>query len=156
MKVYGPYYRKDGRQHVVIVEDSGKKRTVSYPKYLVEQKFGRQLDPMTETIDHIDTDFTNNSIDNLRIIPRSQHASEDAKRRKFPEVKCIWCETIFKLTRNQEQKKKKAGPFCSRHCSGQYGSHLQHGYTNKLETKTLPEKEFYTLKSLDIPKTNVE
>lgn len=29
-KVYGPYLRKDGRKHVIIVYGDGHKRTVSY------------------------------------------------------------------------------------------------------------------------------
>ena len=37
MKIYGPYTRKeDNRQHVIII-DGEKRRTVSYPKFLMEQ-----------------------------------------------------------------------------------------------------------------------
>jgi len=43
MKVYGPYTRKDGRQHVILYEN-GTRKTVSYPKYLLETKLGRPLD----------------------------------------------------------------------------------------------------------------
>jgi hypothetical protein len=37
MKIYGPYTGKDGRQRIVLYEN-GKRTTVSYPKYLLEQK----------------------------------------------------------------------------------------------------------------------
>jgi hypothetical protein len=54
-KVHGPYTRQqDGRQHVVVVFVDLSKKTISYPKYLMEQKLGRELDPDLETIDHID------------------------------------------------------------------------------------------------------
>ena len=33
-KVYGPYKRRDGRQHVILKKDKIK-ITVSYPKYLM-------------------------------------------------------------------------------------------------------------------------
>lgn len=42
-KIYGPYLRKDGRQHLVIVEDN-KKYTISYPKWLMENHLKRKLD----------------------------------------------------------------------------------------------------------------
>ena len=66
MKVYGPYTRKDGRQHVVLYE-SGVPKTVSYPKFLLEQKLGRSLNA-DETCDHIDNDYTNNDVSNLQVL----------------------------------------------------------------------------------------
>ena len=53
MKVYGPYEMKSGRLYVTIRYDDGRQRTVSYPKFLVEQELGRELGP-DETVDHID------------------------------------------------------------------------------------------------------
>jgi hypothetical protein len=48
MKVWGPYKRKDGRQIVIVVERNGKRRTVSYPKWILELQLGRKLDPDLE------------------------------------------------------------------------------------------------------------
>ena len=70
MKIYGPYLRKDGRKHVVIINDDGTSCTRSYPRLLLEQKLGRPLLD-TETVDHIDGDFTNDSFENLRVLSRS-------------------------------------------------------------------------------------
>lgn len=42
MKIYGPYLRKDLRKHIVIVNDDGSKTTKSFPKYLMENKLGRE------------------------------------------------------------------------------------------------------------------
>jgi hypothetical protein len=68
-RVYGPYLRKDGRKHVVIRCPAGQSRTVSYPKWLMEQKLGRELDPDLETVDHVDGNFLNNSTENFQILP---------------------------------------------------------------------------------------
>lgn len=135
MRVYGPYKRKDGRSHVIVYYDdgdhptTGSRRTVSYPKFLVEQHLGRKLDPDAETVDHIDGDFTNNDLSNLRIIPRSQHASEDARRANDVEVVCVWCGKSFVVPgrRVGHRHLKKAGPFCTKSCSGKYGAAIQNG-----------------------------
>lgn len=130
MKVYGPYTRKeDNRKHVIIVFEDGSRRTVSYPKFLMEQHLGRQLDPDLETVDHIDRDVTNDVISNLRVIDRVTHVKEDAKRREEQLEACVWCDNIFALSKNQvnNRAKKLAGPFCSRSCSGKYGADVQNG-----------------------------
>lgn len=78
MKIYGPYTRKDGRQHIVLYDfEKGLRKTMSYPKYLLEQKLGRELLP-NETCDHIDNDFTNNSLDNLQVLTREENARKGA------------------------------------------------------------------------------
>lgn len=126
MRVYGPYLRKDGRQHVIVITGSNR-RTVSYPKFLMEQKLGRQLDPDLETVDHIDGDFTNNNFSNLRIISRSQHTKEDAVRAVSITQACVWCGCTLRRQRrhvNQNATAGKAGPFC-RPCAGKYGTDIQ-------------------------------
>ena len=92
-KVYGPYKRKDGRQHVILKKDKIK-ITVSYPKYLMELHIGRKL-LENETIDHIDRDVNNNNFNNLRIIDKVKHEREDAIRNKDIKVKCSWCGKTF-------------------------------------------------------------
>lgn len=130
MKIYGPYIRKeDGRQHVIIVNDDGSRRTVSYPKYLMEQHLGRELHPDLETIHHKDEDFTNNEFSNLEILTRVEHAKIDALHRDKMLGICVWCNKEFELSKNQinTRAKSKAGPFCSRSCSGKYGADVQKG-----------------------------
>jgi hypothetical protein len=131
---YGPYTRKDGRKHMVLVqhgEGGGitKKITVSYPKYLVETKFNRVLLP-NETVDHIDRDFTNDDFSNLRIIDRSEHVKQDVLKVKVDPIKCFLCETEFTPTVDQMNSRngdEKAGPFCSRSCTGKYGAMVGNG-----------------------------
>ncbi len=76
MKTYGPYVREDGRQIIIV---NGK--TMSYPKYLLEQKIGRPL-TIHETCDHIDGDISNNDPSNLRVLSREQNAELGARFNK--------------------------------------------------------------------------
>lgn len=147
--MYGPYTRPDGRQHMVI-KDQGKKTTVSYPKYLMEQHLGRKLDPDLETVDHIDKDFTNNDLSNLQILSRPKHAELDAKRVKMVEFTCPECGGLgSQRPRNIDHNRRrgKVGPFCSRSCAGSNSQKRQKGLVSVLPWSYVPVKrEYYTNK----------
>ncbi len=70
MRIYGPYKRKDGRKHVVIIYEDGTRQTKSYPRLMMEQHLGRGL-TKEETVDHINNDFTDDRIENLQILSLS-------------------------------------------------------------------------------------
>lgn len=148
-KVHGPYKRKDGRQIVIVVEHNNKRRTVSYPKWLMELQVGRKLDPNMETVDHIDSNFDNNDLDNLRIVPRDQHSADDTRRVKLVKFTCVWCDKEFerspRLIRDKA-KKKKAGPFCSRACAGKYSRMLQMKLIKKMDSQKAVDSEYYKRK----------
>ncbi|UYL04356.1 hypothetical protein EPNKCIFM_00049 [Klebsiella phage KP13-16] len=129
IKVYGPYTRKDKRQVVVITLNDGSKLTKSYPKYLKELELGRELDVNLETIDHVNRDFTDSSEDNIQILSRAENAAKSALRRSDVYDNCVWCGKHFKLSNSQIKNRcrGKAGPFCSRSCSGKYGKEVQRG-----------------------------
>ena len=125
MKVYGPYSdeKNDGRQHVVIINDDDKsRRTVSYPKYLMEQKLGRRLDPDLETVDHKDGNFLNNAFDNLQLLTRVENAVTGKNApAEMLTFNCIGCGV--ETTRRAELVRKnlklgKKGPYCTRECGG--------------------------------------
>lgn len=123
MKIYGPYIRKDQRKHIIIVHDSGKKQTKSYPRYLMEQFLGRELLP-EETVDHINNDKTDDRIENLQILSLADNARKQMALtpRQFYEFVCPNCKKIAKKYYNYvlgNWKKGKSGPFCSRKCGGQ-------------------------------------
>lgn len=147
-KVYGPYKRQDGRQIVIVVDKDGARRTVSYPKWLMEQQLGRKLDP-NETIDHWDSNFDNNDLSNLRVVPRSEHSSNDTRRVKPVKFICGWCNKEFerspRLVRDKARK-NKAGPFCSRACAGKYSRMLQLKLIEKLNPQPMVESEYFKKK----------
>ena len=124
MKIYGPYTRKDGRQHVILYENN-KRKTVSYPKYLLETKLGRSLLPH-ETCDHIDGNPLNNSLDNLQLLSRSDNIRKHAALLPAelctftcPICLCSFTKRMHHIRHNRKQGKR--GPYCSRSCAGKAG-----------------------------------
>jgi hypothetical protein len=143
IKVYGPYTRADGRQHVILY-DGKNRRTMSYPKWLTEQRLGLTL-KKEDTVDHVDRDVRNNRSDNLAVLERSVHASLDVTRVHRVSVKCIWCKQKFEVRPSQANrytKLGKAGPFCSKICSGRYGAYVQQGGERFADRKLLEVKYF--------------
>jgi hypothetical protein len=142
-RIYGPYKRKDGRKHIIAISSCGNRFTVSYPKYLMELHIGRYL-IKGESVDHIDCNFDNNTLSNLRILGLSEHVKLDVLRLKPVTFECPVCKNKFMLHGRQvhdaynNRQKGRTGPFCSKHCAG-LGS-----------PKISPViKDYYTLKSLN-------
>lgn len=150
-KIYGPYLRDDGRMHVVIYNGDKNRKTVSYPKFLIENYLGRFL-LENETVDHIDCNFTNNDLSNLRVIDRNEHIRQDVLRNRDTKLICSYCENEFivkgnKLGQrnNNRTDRRQSGYFCSRKCSGKYGKQVQMNEIKPIVLETIyPEK--YRLK----------
>ncbi len=159
MQIFGPYKRKDGRQIVIVVENDGTRRTVSYPKWIMEQHLGRRLDPNEETVDHIDSNFDNNDLDNLRLMPRKEHSADDTRRVKNLKFNCAWCQTEFerspRLIRDKSNK-GKAGPFCSRSCAGKYSRQLQLKLVEKMVPQPFVESEYFKQKYVEASAQYIE
>lgn len=58
---------KENRKMVCLVNDRKTRKTISYARYIMSVKLGRELSK-EEQVDHIDNDKTNDSIDNLQIL----------------------------------------------------------------------------------------
>lgn len=153
--VYGPYIRTKGTdvgRSIVILYKDKKSKTISYPKWLMEQHLERFLST-DETVDHKDYDVTNNTIENLQILSRAEHARLDVTRNKnnTHRVICCWCKKAFTISRSSllaNKSKNKAGPFCSKHCSGLYGSELRKGQQEKLPSAVIEDNEKIKLKEM--------
>lgn len=146
-KFYGPYLnKKDNRLRCILVNiDTKVKKTISYPKYLMEVYLNRYL-LSDETVDHIDGNPLNNEISNLRIINRKEHCSNDVLRNKDTEVICKMCGKHFiikgsNISSRNRKDKSQSGYFCSKQCSGRYGALIGR---NKLKQskveRIIPEK----------------
>lgn len=120
-KVYGPYLRNDGRKHVIIINtDTGKRRTQSYPRYVMEQHLQRTLLD-TETVDHINGDYTDDSIANLQLLSLADNIRKSSPTKEYLTLICKHCGTQFQRYAPQERRdarEGKDGPFCSRVCVG--------------------------------------
>lgn len=142
-KVYGPYVGQDGRYRVVLKHlDTLKLRCISYPRYLMSLHLNRELLD-TESVDHIDRDIANNSIDNFRLVSQKVNSSQDAKRLLPVLLQCQVCSKEFilegiKLHKAYQNKKRRlsSGPYCSASC-GVKSRWL--GITSNI----LPELQYY-------------
>ena len=126
-KIYGPYTRKDNRKHVILYDRDRNKRTLSWPKALMEVKLGRLL-VGNETVDHDDENKTNDDYDNLKILTRADNARKSIKPAKLYTFICPECgNEATKLLSNVKGNKKKCrdGPFCSRNCAGRFTERKQ-------------------------------
>ena len=143
-RVYGPYLRPDGRKHICIVFLDGSRKTISYPKYLVEVAIGRTLGD-NEIVHHSNHDESDNRLENLTIVDRTTHSKVHARRLIRQDFLCPVCGVEFTLDgpqisnvlTNRLRNKSKSGPYCSKSCAG-IGSSVQ------IEIKA----EYYTLLSL--------
>jgi hypothetical protein len=140
-KIYGPYLnKKDNRLRVVLQHKiTRKKLTISYPKYLMELHLKRYLTE-DETVDHIDGNPLNNSIENLQVLDRKTHCSNDVYRNQDVIVNCAYCGKEFTIkgsTMHQRNRKDlhQSGYFCSRSCSGKYGREIQLGLRDHVKVE---------------------
>lgn len=120
-KIYGPYQRDDLRRHI-IAYDGQTRKTISYPKFIMECKLNRLLENNEEVHHKNEIEF-DDRLDNYEVINgtthRNMHISE-------PEVfLCPVCKVIFSLKgvrlsnykSNKLRKPTMKGPYCSRSCS---------------------------------------
>lgn len=128
VRVYGPYVSivNDGRRHVVLT-GPGVRRTISWPKAMMEVKLDRHLSD-DEFVDHIDDDPTNDSYDNFQILTPSGNAMKSVAargaEREMVDFICEACGGSFskeaRVVRHNQESQGKSGPFCSKSCAGRY------------------------------------
>lgn len=147
-KMYGPYINNKNRKFVILIKSGSNDRvTISYPKLIMECYLGKRLSE-NETVDHIDRNYLNDSISNLQVLTREEHCRIDAKRVVTKDAECLMCGKIFSLSPAQRNKRSssRAGPFCSRQCTGKYGKMVQQTGNTVERNQYLPE--YYKLEKI--------
>lgn len=96
-----------------------------YPlhRVLMENKLGRLL-KRTEDVHHINGDRFDNSVNNLEVLSRSEHAKKHKPIQPSLKITCPTCEKTFKARPSQYRarvKRNKSGKiFCSASCGTIY------------------------------------
>ena len=140
---YNVYQNKDGRYRVY---DKITKKVSSFPRLLYEIITEKQIPPGYD-IHNKDGNFENNLISNLEVIQHKEHCKIHAPPKYYDkEMTCPNCGKTFIWTAEQQRtsaredsrakkkSKNKQGPFCSRHCAGQY-TYVPHNKPNADEKR---------------------
>ena len=75
----------EGRETLTLYNSCNDRSVTQYARYLLAVKLGRFLTE-DETVDHIDGDKTNNSIDNLQVLSMADNIRKSQKK---PEFVCM-------------------------------------------------------------------
>lgn len=105
----------------------------------MEIKLERRIEE-PETVDHINRNTKNDRYDNLQVLDKVEHSRKDSLKLSTVKQQCVWCQTSF-MSKPQPTRPNKAGPFCSKVCSGKYGAAKQNGRTEFL--KKTYKREYY-------------
>ena len=124
VRATGPYTFASGpsagRKYMSVWYPDGSRGTTLYSRYLLEQQFGRRLDPNLETVDHINGDKTDDRIENLQVLSRVAHAAKDHVLSVMGTFQCPICGKMFERSMRRVRDKLqqgKRGPYCSRSCA---------------------------------------
>ena len=119
LKLLGPYLRKDKRKHAILYWSDGRQQTISWPRVLLMQAGYKLTD--ADTVDHIDGDFTNDSLKNLQVLSLAENVRKSIIPGEVMEFTCPWCGKLSSRRANKvrhNRKQAKSGPYCSRSCGG--------------------------------------
>lgn len=133
---YGPYTGLFGRKYVVCRETregkavkSGKSFSMSFARAKVQANLGRIL-TVTEEVDHIDGNCTNDELDNLQVLSTGEHRSKTAQevslkcnKRTTEECPCCSKNFVCGPFRKRIAEEKGRHPCCSRKCSSTMYAH---------------------------------
>lgn len=113
---------KDGRKRVALIGENGKSRWVTNARYVWEKTFGKVPDGLE--VDHIDDDKTNDTLENLQLLSRTDNIKKESYRKSklksLVERKCPICGKIF--TFEGRNLSTHPNPCCSRQCGYKKGA----------------------------------
>lgn len=124
MKRYGPYTAQSGHLFYVDVVTDGTKTTVLVHREVMEFHLGRKL-LTDEVVHHVNEDPSDNRIENLQVMSRSEHTMHHHPE-KWIKLVCCECGIEFQRKLIQEngnrKLRKRSGPFCGKSCAGSWSA----------------------------------
>lgn len=121
----------EGRKTLILFNSEKDRSSTQYARYLMAVKLGRFL-TSEETVDHIDGDRRNNSIDNLQILSLAENIRKTFKKEDYHCV-CPICGKEFNIprqsVRNDESRTRilSGKRCCSRECGRRSASRTLKG-----------------------------
>lgn len=142
ISVRGPILKGNGRRYVNFIykDNSRERHDITYAKYILSYYFKKTL-TAEETVDHYNSDPTDDSLFNLRVLEWDQHLKEDvpsSANNGYVELKCIICTSPLKR-KAETTRRGKPGPFC-KPCCGRYNYEVLNGIRNPLP----PQEKVYS------------
>ena len=129
-------YVHDGRRYVVI-HHPDRTTSMSYPRFLMQEHLGRELDPVSETVDHVDENPLNDVLSNFQLLTLSDNARKAAAAQgrvvEMVSFICPMCdEPATKVARfvRHNRNQGKPGPFCGRRCAATHSWLIRKTSTN--------------------------
>lgn len=110
---------KDKRKRVILVKDDGSRIGMTLARYLWEDKYGKV--PAGYEIDHINNDKTDDRVENLQLLTRTENLRKERSRHPARQVilTCPICGVKFPFyVRNLSTHKN---PCCSKKCGYKKG-----------------------------------
>ena len=89
----------EGRKTLILFNNKDDRSSTQYARYLLAVKLGRFLAP-EETVDHIDGDKRNDSIDNLQVLSLAENVRKSHKKEDYHCV-CPICGKEFIVPRQK-------------------------------------------------------
>lgn len=102
-----------------VIKINGK--SIREHRYIMGQYLGRKLN-YNEVIHHENGDIRDNRIENLKLMPRSEHSSIHKIKVRRIVIKCARCGKNIKLRKKEynekKMKRKQENIYCSTYCVG--------------------------------------
>ena len=106
---------KEPRRIAILVNQDGKKSSISYAKYLYTSHYNYDIAD-GDQVDHINGDKMDDRIENLQVISKTYNIQKDHKRKEVVLRICPVCGKQFMF--EKRNLSTHPNPCCSRKCGG--------------------------------------
>lgn len=125
--IYKIWHEKEGRwqANLICKNDTSKRTTISYAKYVLSVHLERLIDQENEHVDHVNNDCSDDRVENLQILTPQENKEKYDKfyRENTPKMITLECSTCSKgfeyVERNYRFHKKNGRTrfHCCRKCA---------------------------------------